>query len=128
MGFLQKIRQHIIYGEVTMKKSFGVLSMLMLVAMGCSSPDAKLAGRWQSPALKGFEAEFNADHTGATYSPMQGHAGTTTQTTKLPFSWSISKDGTIKITENKNTYTGKLSGKKLELVVNDAKTVLVKVK
>lgn len=111
-----------------MKKLLTLLSLSLLITAGCSSPESKLTGKWKSPAIKGFEAEFKADHTGATYSPIPGHAGSMTQTTQLPFKWSIDKDGVVKITEDKNTYTGKLVGKKLELLVNEGKTVLEKVK
>jgi hypothetical protein len=110
-----------------MKKVSGLLLFVMLTAVGCSGPEAKLTGQWKSNEMKGFTAEFKKDHTGETATPIPGHGGAvTTATTKVPFEWSIDK-GKIKITEDKKTfYYGQLKGKKLELEVNGHKTVLVK--
>jgi hypothetical protein len=101
----------------------------MLGTIGCSNPESKLTGKWKSPAVQGFIAEFNKDHTGSTSSAVQGHAGAiATEINKLPFQWIISKDGKIKIKEDKTEYFGKLAGKKLELEVNGAIVVLEKAK
>ena len=110
-----------------MKKLAGLLAIFMLIAIGCSNPESTLTGRWKSTEVKGFEAEFKADHTGATYTPIAGHAGAA-KSTQTPFQWAVSKDGSVKITEGKTVYLGKLVAKKLELGVNGAKTVLVKTK
>ena|SRR6185369_4177426 len=110
-----------------MKKLLRWLPIFMLIAVGCSSPESKLTGRWKSPEVNGFEAEFKDDHTGATYTPMPGHAGTA-QSAQIPFKWSIDKDGTVKVTEDKTVYVGKLKGKKLELEINDARVTLEKFK
>jgi len=109
-----------------MKKLLMLLSLLMLVVAGCNK-ESKLIGRWKSPIVKGFEAEFKEDHTGATYAPVAGHAGSTPMM-QSQFKWSLDKDGNIKIEEGKNAYLGKFEGKKLELEINDAKTVLEKIK
>lgn len=97
--------------------------------MGCSKPETKLVGKWKNDEVKGFIAEFKKDHTGTTFTPIPGHAGmATTETAKTPFKWTISADGTIKINEAKDAYSGKLDGNKLEIEVNGAKTILEKVK
>lgn len=112
-----------------MKKVSGLFLILMLTAVGCSGPEAKLTGQWKSTEIKGFTAEFKKDHTGFTATPTPGHGGMPTEvTTKVPFKWAIEKDDTIKITEDKTVYQGKLVGKMLELKVNGATTVLVKLK
>jgi len=101
----------------------------MLIATGCSKPETKLIGNWKSTQIKGFSAEFNKDHTGTTYTPIPGHAGAvSTETAKIPFKWTVSDNGTVKISEEKDSYVGKLSGKKLEIEVNGAKTILEKAK
>ena len=110
-----------------MKRLLCLLPIIMLITVGCSKPEKKVLGRWKSPEVKGFEAEFKSDHTGATYTPMPGHAGTV-QSAQTPFQWSIDKKGIIKVTEGKSVYVGKFIGKKLELEVNDAKTTLEKIK
>lgn len=112
-----------------MKKLTTLLSIFMLIAIGCGKPEAKLAGKWNSPTMKGFVAEFNKDHTGTTATPIPGHAGSmSTETAKTPFKWSISNDGKVKITEDKTEYFGKLNGNKLELDVNGAIVALEKAK
>ncbi len=112
-----------------MRWLIGLLSVCMLLAAGCSRPETKLVGKWTSPSLKGFVAEFNKDHTGATLLVGQGHAAAmTAELNKLPFKWTISNDGKIKITEDKTTYFGKLSGNKLELEINGAQVYLEKSK
>jgi len=96
---------------------------------GCSKPKAEIIGKWKSTAVKGFVAEFNKDHTGSTSSAVEGHAGAVaTEVNKLPFKWSISKDGKIKINEDKTEFFGKLAENKLELEVNGAKVILEKAK
>jgi hypothetical protein len=101
----------------------------MLIATGCSKPETKLIGNWKSTQIKGFSAEFNKDHTGTTYTPIPGHAGAaSTETAKTPFKWTISSNGTVKISEDKESYVGNLAGKKLEIEVNGAKTILEKAK
>jgi hypothetical protein len=115
--------------EMTMKKLAALLSIFMLIAIGCGKPESKLAGKWKSSETKGFVAEFNKDHTGTTETPIPGHAGIESkQTAKTPFNWTISNDGKIKITEDKTEYFGKLNGKKLEIEVNGAIVVLEKAK
>lgn len=112
-----------------MKRLITLISIFMLCMVGCSKPETKLVGKWKSPAIQGFVAEFNKDHTGTTSSAVQGHAGTVApEMNKLPFKWTISKDGKIKINEDKTEYFGKLSGNKLELEVNGAIVVLEKAK
>ena|SRR5665647_89809 len=119
----------IYFKEITMKRLVSLLSIFMLFTIGCSKPETKIVGKWKSPTVQGFVAEFNKDNTGATSSVVQGHAGATApEMNKLPFKWTISKDGKIKINEDKTEYFGKLVGNKLELEVNGAKVVLEKVK
>jgi Flp pilus assembly pilin Flp len=111
-----------------MKRQLILAISAALIVFGCSKPETELAGKWTSPTVKGFVAEFNADHTGATTVAVPGHAGgITTEMSKMPFKWEVA-DGKIKITEDKTVYYGKLTGKKLELEVNGAKTVLEKSK
>ena len=110
-----------------MKRLIGLFSIFMLIAIGCSKPETKLVGNWKSTQINGFTAEFKQDHTGTTFTPVPGHAGQTS-TQNIPFKWTISDDGKIKITEDKDTFLGKLSGSKLELEVNGAKTILEKIK
>ena len=108
-----------------MKKSIILFSTFLLFMVGCSKQDAKLAGKWTSPSVKGFVAEFNNDHTGTTSVTVPGHTGAmATNMNKLPFKWEMSADGKIKITEDKATYYGRFSGNTLELEVNGAKTTL----
>ena len=112
-----------------MKRTLCLITIFMLLAFGCSKPETKLIGNWKSSEIKGFSAEFNKDHTGTTYTPIPGHAGTpSTETAKTPFKWTILDNGTIKISEDKDSYVGKLAGKKLEIEVNGAKTILEKAK
>jgi len=112
-----------------MKRTLCLITIFMLIAIGCSKPETKLIGNWKSTQIKGFSAEFNKDHTGTTYTPIPGHAGTaSTETAKTPFKWTVSNNGTIKISEDKDSYVGKLDGNKLEIEVNGAKTVLEKAK
>ena len=112
-----------------MKRSLGLLLIFMLTTIGCSKPEEKLAGIWTNAEVKGFTAEFNKDHTGVTSTPIPGHGGSaSTQSAKTPFKWTFSKDGKIKITEDKTEYSGILAGKRLELEINGAKVVLGKVK
>ena len=114
---------------MVMKRSLCLSAIVMLIAIGCSKPETKLIGNWKSSEIKGFSAEFNKDHTGTTYTPIPGHAGTpSTETAKTPFKWTILDNGTIKISEDKDSYVGKLAGKKLEIEVNGAKTILEKAK
>ncbi len=110
-----------------MKRLLCLLPIIMLVTVGCSKPEKKLLGRWKSPEVKGFEAEFKSDHTGATYTPMPGHAGSV-QSAPTPFAWSIDKKGAIKVSEGKTVYVGKIVGRKLEMEVNDARVTLEKIK
>jgi hypothetical protein len=110
-----------------MKRALSLLFIFMLVAVGCGKPESKLAGKWKSPQMKGFDAEFNKDHTGTTGTPVPGHAGMT-ELAKTPFTWTISKDGKIKITEDKSEFYGKLAGSKLELEINGAIVILEKTK
>jgi hypothetical protein len=106
-----------------------LLSVVMLFLVGCSSPESKLSGKWASSEIKGFVAEFKNDHTGTTFTPVPGHAGAASgQTVPTPFQWAIESDGKIKITEGATTFYGKFAGKKLELNVNGAMSVLEKVK
>src|SRR5689334_19908834 len=94
--------------EMAMKRLLTLLSIVMLIAIGCSKPESKLAGKWKSPEMKGFTAEFKKDHTGTTETPIPGHGGSeSTATAKMPFKWSISNDGKIKISEDKTEYFGK---------------------
>jgi len=117
------------FEEMTMKKSVSLLSVLMLIAMGCSKPESKIVGIWKSPEVKGFSAEFKKDQTGTTFTPIPGHAGTaSTETAKTPFKWTVSKDGIITITEGKTTFAGKIKDNKLELDVNGAKSIMEKAK
>ena len=111
-----------------MKKT--ILALLIVISvLGCSKPEAKLIGKWKSPTVEGFIAEFNQDHTGATSIAVKGHGGAmTTEMNKRPFKWEIGKDGVVKITEEKTAFYGKLSGEKLEVEVNGAKSVLDKSK
>ena len=112
-----------------MKRTLCLITIFMLIAIGCSKPETKLAGKWKSTEIKGFVAEFNKDHTGTTFTPIPGHAGAvSTETAKKTFKWTISDNGTVKISEEKDSYVGKLDGKKLEIEVNGAKTVLEKAK
>lgn len=114
---------------MTMKRLICLFSIFMLFTIGCSKPETKIIGKWKSPTVQGFGAEFNKDHTGATSSAVQGHAGVvTTEMNKLAFQWTISKDGKIKINEDKTEYFGKLAGNKLELEINGAIVVLEKAK
>jgi hypothetical protein len=106
-----------------------LMSMGMLVMVGCSSPENKLVGKWQSPEVKGFVAEFKKDHTGTTFSPVPGHAGVASgQTIPTPFKWTVESDGKVKITEGTTTYFGKFAGKKLEFTIKGAISVLEKAK
>jgi hypothetical protein len=115
--------------EMVMKRFIGLLSVWMLIAVGCGKAESKLVGTWKSPTVAGFSAEFKKDHTGITVTPMPGHAGAaSTETAKTPFKWSISKDGKVTITEDKNTYTGKIVEKKLEIDFGGDKAVLEKAK
>jgi hypothetical protein len=116
-----------IYEEITMKKLTILLSIFLLAAIGCSKPESKLAGKWKSPTMQGFVAEFSKDHTGTTATPVPGHAGAMESAVR-PFTWTVSKDGKIKITEDKTEFFGKLVGKKLELEINGAIVVLDKAK
>jgi hypothetical protein len=101
----------------------------MLFAIGCGSPESKIVGVWKSSASKGFSAEFKKDHTGVTVTPVPGHAGmASNETSKIPFKWSVSKDGKITITEDASTYTGKIVKDKLEMEIGNAKTTLEKAK
>ncbi len=112
-----------------MKRLICLLSIVMLIAIGCSKPESKLAGRWKSEEMKGFVAEFNKDHTGTTETPIPGHGGSaSTETAKTPFKWTLSKDGKIKISEGKTEYYGTLEGNKLVMDVNGAKVALDKAK
>jgi hypothetical protein len=112
---------------MTMKKLTTLLSIFLLIAIGCGKPEAKLTGKWKSPTMQGFVAEFKKDHTGTTATPVPGHAGTTDSAVR-PFTWTMSKDGKIKVTEDKTEFFGKLAGKKLELEINGAIVVLDKAK
>ncbi len=107
-----------------MKRVLSLLSMFMLLAVGCKS-ETTLAGKWESATVKGFVAEFKQDHTGTTYTPDPNHAEKSAQ---IPFKWSIESDGMIKIKEGKTTYTGKLVGKNLVIDVNGEKSILEKAK
>lgn len=112
-----------------MKSSMILLSIFMLCMIGCSKPETRLVGKWKSPTVQGFVAEFNKDNTGFTSTVVPGHAGKiAAEMNKLPFQWTISKDGKIKIKEDKAEYFGKLAGNKLELEVNGATVVLEKAK
>lgn len=112
-----------------MKHVISLISIFMLLMLGCSKPEANLVGKWKSPTVQGFVAEFNKDHTGATSTVVIGHAGATApEMNKLPFQWTIAKDGKVKINENKTEFFGKLVGNKLEMEVNGTKVYLEKAK
>jgi hypothetical protein len=111
-----------------MKRFISLLSIFMLLMIGCSKPETKLVGKWKSQALQGFVAEFNKDNTGTTSTVVQGHGGTTAPAMKVPFKWTISKDGKIKINEDKTEYFGALVGNTLEMEINGAKVILDKAK
>ena len=112
-----------------MKRLVSLLFIFMLVMIGCSKPETKLIGRWKSPTVQGFVAEFNKDNTGTTATVLQGHAGTTApEMNKVPFKWTISKEGKIKINEDKTEFFGTLAGNTLEMEVNGAKVILEKAK
>src|ERR1035437_10127599 len=111
-----------------MKKLVSLLSTSMLFMIGCSKPETKLIGKWKSPAVQGFVAEFSKDNTGTTSTIEQGHAGSAAPEMKLPFKWTFSKDGKIKINEDKAEYFGTFIGNKLEMEVNGAKVILEKAK
>jgi|GEM_PF-1048151 len=112
-----------------MKRSLCLFSIFILMALGCSKAETKLVGKWKSGEVNGFVAEFKKDHTGTTFSPIPGHAGmASTETAKTPFTWTVSSDGTVKINEAKDAYSGKLAGNKLEIEVNGARTILEKAK
>jgi hypothetical protein len=111
---------------MTMKRVLSLLSILMLVAVGCSKPETKLPGKWESPTTKGFMAEFRNDHTGTTFSPDPNQPKG--KPAEIPFKWTLESDGRVKITEGKTTYFGKLNGKKLELDLGGATAVLQKAK
>jgi hypothetical protein len=112
-----------------MKRLVSLLFIFMLVMVGCGKPEKKLIGKWKSPTVQSFVAEFNKDNTGTTATVVQGHAGTTApEMNKVPFKWTISKDGKIKINEGKTEYFGALVGNTLEMEVNGAKVVLEKAK
>jgi hypothetical protein len=114
-----------------MKKLAGLAVLLMLVALGCSKgPESQLVGVWANPQMKDFSAEFKKDHTGVTSatppSSIPGHPAPAPVMT--PFKWVVEKER-IKITEGpNNVFYGKLVGKKLEIEVGGAKTILDKVK
>jgi hypothetical protein len=114
-----------------MKKFAGLAVLLMLVALGCSKGlDSQLVGIWKNPEIKGFSAEFKKDHTGVTEatppSSIPGHPAPAP--VKTPFKWVVEKER-VKITEEpNNVFYGRLTGKKLEIDVNGAKTVLEKAK
>jgi hypothetical protein len=112
-----------------MKLLISLFTIFMLFMIGCSKPETKLIGKWKSPTVRGFVAEFNKDNTGATSTVVQGHAGAAApEMDKMPFKWTISKDGKIKINEDKTEYFGALVGNTLEMEVNGAKVVLEKAK
>ena len=112
-----------------MKRFVFLLSFFVLFMAGCSNPESKLIGKWKSPTVQGFVAEFNKDHTGSTSIVVIGHAGVKApEMNKLPFQWTISKEGKIKINEGKTEYFGRLMGNQLEMEVNGAKVLLEKAK
>jgi len=137
-----------------MKRVLILLSIVMLMTLGCRKTDTKSAGKpvtkpisssaqaavkmspadqektligtWNSPTSKGFVAEFKNDHKGATITT--DPANSAAPPAVIPFTWTVEKDGTVKITEGKKTITGKLAGTKLEVDLGGAKSVLEKAK
>jgi len=132
-----------------MKRSLCLLSVIMLLAVGCSKTETKatgsavmkssssaatkptggaektLIGKWNDPAAKGFVAEFKNDHTGTT---VTSNPADPKQTAVIPFKWSIESDGKVKIIEGKKPIFAKIIDKKLEIDFDGAKTVLEKAK